>query len=125
MKVDISCQRLTWALVGFPFPPRDFEKRVLMTKFDYLLNVWKNRDVPEEVTSIFPCVLWIFWKNKNSFLLKKKVYEAENTALNFRKMLDSGLKYISLSWMTRRIGREESMEIVIGVQLLESFSSVM
>ncbi|KAF3542719.1 hypothetical protein DY000_02006332 [Brassica cretica] len=46
-------------------------------------------------------------------------------SLKFKKMLGSGLKYISLSWMTRRIGREESMGIVIGVHLLESFSSVM
>ena len=70
------------------------------------------------------CIVDILEEQK-LFSFQKKVYEAENTALNFRKMLDSGLKYISLSWMTRRIGREESMEIVIGVQLLESFSSVM
>lgn len=104
MKVDIRCQRcgfegesinhmlfvcpgarLIWASVGYPFPPRGFENRGLQENFDYLMNLSKHRDVPEDVARIFPWVLWIIWKNRNSFLFEGKVFDTEDTVAKIQE----------------------------------------
>ncbi|KAG2332536.1 hypothetical protein Bca52824_003716 [Brassica carinata] len=59
--VLLSCPvaRLVWAQIGFPFPPRGFEHRSLLENFDYLLGISTRKEVPGEISRVFPWVVWL------------------------------------------------------------------
>lgn len=67
--------RVVWATSGFPFPPRGFEHQSLYENFNYLFTCGKNKGVPKDLASCFPWILWMIWKNKNSFVFEGKEYD--------------------------------------------------
>lgn len=98
MKVDPRCQRcgeigesinhvlfkclaarLVWATSGFPFLPRGFEHRGLYANFGYLLNADRDKSIPKELWRVFPWILWMIWKNKNTFCFEGREFAAEDT----------------------------------------------
>ncbi|XP_013690321.2 uncharacterized protein LOC106394286 [Brassica napus] len=104
MKVDSRCQRcgeegesinhvlftcpaarLVWATSGFPFLQRSFEYRSLYENFSHLLDTGKDSRVPKDVSCSFPWILWMLWKNKNTFNFEGKEYEAEDTVTKCRE----------------------------------------
>lgn len=71
--------RLVWAQSGFPFPRSGFENRNLFENFDYLMRMGKNKSIREELTRVFPWILWIIWKNKNVFCVEGREFSADET----------------------------------------------
>lgn len=73
--------RRVWAQSCFPFPRRGFEHMTLLENFNYLLSIPKELKIPEELERSFPWILWMIWKNRNSFIFKGKEYSEEDTVM--------------------------------------------
>lgn len=57
----------------------------LFENFSYLFAIEKNKEVPMELGGIFPWVLWMLWKNRNSFVFEGKSYDAEDTVCKIKE----------------------------------------
>lgn len=77
--------RRVWAQIGFPFPPRGFEHRSLLENFDYLLGLSARKEVPEDISRLFPWILWLLWKNKNAFAFEGKVFNVDATVIKIQE----------------------------------------
>lgn len=119
MKIDPRCQRCgnegesinhvlftchfarrVWAQSGFPFPSRGFENRSLLENFNYLLNPPTSLKVPEEIALLFPWILWVLWKNRNSFIFEGKDFSAEDTV---RKAMEDSKEWFDAQKMEQSV----------------------
>lgn len=51
----------------------------LLENFDYLLGLTVRKDIPAVLSRLFPWVLKIIWKNKNTFAFEEKVFDVSDT----------------------------------------------
>ncbi|XP_024013803.1 uncharacterized protein LOC112087890 [Eutrema salsugineum] len=79
--VLFSCTRArqVWASSQFPTPKDGFHENSVFQNIFYLLMSWKNKDIPLEIRRLYPWILWLLWKNRNSFLFEAKNCSAIDT----------------------------------------------
>lgn len=130
MKVDVRCQRCgqegesinhvlftcpaarrVWAQSCFLFPRRGFEHITLLENFNYLLSLPKALKIPEELERSFSWLLWMIWKNRNSFIFEGKEFSAEDTIM---KVMEDSKQWFDAQKieMTRNVAMEHNTKSV-------------
>lgn len=66
-------------LSNFPILEEGFNQISVFENFHYLLRIRKNVEVLLEIRRNFPWILWIVWRNRNTFVIKGKSYEPNIT----------------------------------------------
>ncbi|CAA7041304.1 unnamed protein product [Microthlaspi erraticum] len=65
--------RLVWALSNVPSPENGFCSSLFENL--NLFGVMARKDVPEDIRSVPPWVLWVLWKNRNAMVFEGKRFE--------------------------------------------------
>ena len=92
MKVDSRCQicglegetlnhvlftctvaKQTWAESNFSHPEFGFDSSSVYSNILYVLKTKKNILIPEQIRRCGPWILWLIWRNRNSFLFEGKI----------------------------------------------------
>ena len=68
--------RQVWALSNFPTPPGGFGSSDV-ENFKYLFSLRNNELLPTAVRTVFPWIVWLLWKNKNTLLFDGSLAPAD------------------------------------------------
>ncbi|KAG2306143.1 hypothetical protein Bca52824_025891 [Brassica carinata] len=103
--VLFSCilARQVWAYSGFPNPHGGFDVSSVFVNVSYLFETWRNNEEMRWITKCFPWILWYLWKNRNSLLFERLLYDREQTC---KKAIDEA----NLWFLAQEVDQGENEE---------------
>uniref|UniRef100_A0A1J3D6G7 Reverse transcriptase domain-containing protein n=1 Tax=Noccaea caerulescens TaxID=107243 RepID=A0A1J3D6G7_NOCCA len=84
--------RLTWAISGFPAPPRGEMSDSIYSNLYRVFTVTKRHPYAEREGKLGPWLMWRLWKNRNELVIKGKEYDAMETVKKAEEDMEEWLK---------------------------------